>query len=70
VQRNWSPLVKEGIRSHLVGRGLFVLAFDNLEDINLIFKNGSYFMGPQGLYLNKWSPYFDPTQDVLSAVPV
>ena len=27
-------------------------------------------MGPQGLYLNKWSPDFDPTQDVPSAVPV
>ena len=25
-------------------------------------------MGPQGLYLNKWSPNFDPTQDVPSAV--
>jgi len=27
-------------------------------------------MGPQGLYLNKWSLDFDPTQDVPSAVPV
>jgi hypothetical protein len=27
-------------------------------------------MGPQGLYLNKWSPDFDPTQDVPSVVPV
>ena len=27
-------------------------------------------MGPQGLYLNKWSLEFDPNQDVPSAVPV
>eukprot|EP00253_Pinus_taeda_P028094 PITA_28094 len=27
-------------------------------------------MGPQGLYLNKWAPDFDPTQDIPSAVPV
>eukprot|EP00253_Pinus_taeda_P005679 PITA_05679 len=27
-------------------------------------------MGPQGLYLNKWSPEFDPAQDVPTAVPV
>lgn len=27
-------------------------------------------MGPQGLYLNKWNPEFDPTQDVPSAIPV
>ena len=27
-------------------------------------------MGPQGLYLNKWTLDFDPNQDVPSAVPV
>ena len=27
-------------------------------------------MGPQGLYLNKWTLDFDSTQDVPSAVPV
>lgn len=27
-------------------------------------------MGPQGLYLNKWTPDFDPTVDVPSVVPV
>ena len=27
-------------------------------------------MGPQGLYLNKWTPDFDPSLDVPSAVPV
>jgi len=46
VQRNWTPLVKEGIRGHLVGRGFYAFVFDNSEDRNLIFKNGPYFMGP------------------------
>ena len=27
-------------------------------------------MGPQGLYLNKWTPDFDPTRDVMSVVPI
>lgn len=27
-------------------------------------------MGPQGLYLNKWTPDFDPAVDVPSAVPI
>ena len=27
-------------------------------------------MGPQGIYLNKWTPDFDPTQDVPSAMHV
>jgi len=27
-------------------------------------------MGPQGLYLNKWMPDFDPSVDVPTAIPV
>lgn len=27
-------------------------------------------MGPQGLYLNKWTPDFDPAQEVPSDVPI
>lgn len=70
VKRNWIPLVKEGIKSHFVGKGFFVFVFDSGEARSLIFRSGPYFMGPQGLYLNKWSPYFDPAQDVPTAVPV
>ena len=70
TQRNWKPLIKEGVNSYFVGKGFFVFVFENPEDKGLIFRNGPYFMGPQGLYLNKWSPDFDPTQDVPSAVPV
>ena len=70
VERNWRPLVSEGIRSHFVGRGYFVFVFEEVADRDLIFQNGAYFMDPKGLYLNKWSPDFDPTQDVPSAVPV
>ena len=27
-------------------------------------------MGPQGIYLNKWTLDFDPTQDFPSAIPI
>jgi len=64
------PLVKEGIKKILVGKGLFVFVFYLIEDKNLIFRNGPYFMGPQGLYLNSWSPDFDSTQDVPLAILV
>ena len=70
VQRNWKPLVSEDIRSHFAGRGFFVFVFESAEDRDLIFRNGPYFMGPQGLYLNKWTPNLDPSQDVPSAVLV
>lgn len=70
IKRNRSPLIKEGIKSYFVGKGYFVFVFESGEDRSLIFRNGPYIMGAQGLYLNKWSLDFDPTQDVRTAIPV
>ena len=70
VQRKWCPLISYGIRNHFVGRGYYIFVFDSVEYCDLIFRNGPYFMGPHGLYLNKWTLDFDPTQDVSSAIPV
>ena len=39
-RRNWTPLVKEGIKSHFVGKGFFVFVFDSVEDRSLIFQIG------------------------------
>ena len=70
VIKNWKPLMKQNVTSHFLGRGYFLFEFISKEDKALIFRNGPYFMGPQGLYLNKWTPDFDPEEDVPSAVPV
>eukprot|EP00253_Pinus_taeda_P026058 PITA_26058 len=51
-------------------QGFFLFEFTKKEDKELIFRNGPYFMGPQGLYLNKWTSDFDPIVDVPSAVPM
>ena len=48
VQRNWRPLVSKGIRNHFVGRGFYAFVFYSVVDRDLIFRNGPYFMGPQG----------------------
>lgn len=53
-----------------MGKGFFLFEFAEKEDKELIFRNGPYFMGPPGLYLNKWTPDFDPSVDVPSAIPV
>jgi hypothetical protein len=53
-----------------VGRGFFIFEFISKEDRDLIFKSGPYFMGTQDLYLNRWTPNFDPTVDVPKEVPV
>lgn len=70
VSRNWAPLIQGKVTSYFLGRGYFLFEFSEKEDKDLIFRNGPYFMGPQGLYLNKWTPDFDPAMDVPSAVPV
>ena len=56
LQRNWRPLVTEGIQNHFVGRGYYVFVFYSVED--------------RDLYINKWTLDFDPTQDVMFAVLV
>jgi len=70
VIRNWVPLIKENVTSYFLGRGYFLFEFTSKEDKDLIFQNGPYFMGPQGLYLNNWTPDFDPIVDVPKAVLV
>jgi hypothetical protein len=44
--------------------------FTSKEDKELIFRNGPYFMGPWGLYLNKWMSDFNFAADVPSGIPV
>lgn len=52
------------------GKGYFTFHFKSKEDKDFIFRNGPYFMDSRGLYLNKWTPDFDPELDVPSVVPV
>ena len=70
VARNWAPLIKDRVTSYFLGKGFFLFEFSDKDDKDLIFQNGPYFMGPQGLYLKKWTLDFDPTVDVPTTVPV
>jgi hypothetical protein len=53
-----------------LSNNFFLFEFINKEDKDLIFRNGPYFMGTQGLYLNRWTPDFDPTTELPKEVPV
>jgi len=70
VQHNWQPLIEQKVTSVALGRGFFLFDFASKLDRDRIFRNGPYFMGPQGLYLTRWTPDFDPALDVPKAVPV
>ena len=70
VQRNWRPIISKNVASYSVGRGFFLFDFETKEDKDLIFRNGPYFMGPQGLYLNGWTPDCNPKADIPKSMPV
>jgi hypothetical protein len=70
VQRNWKPHLKQGVTCYPLSSGFFLFEFINKEDKDLIFRNGPYFMGTQGLYLNRWTPDFDPMVELPKEVPV
>jgi hypothetical protein len=70
IQRNWRSLIQSSVTCYPVGRGFFIFEFISKEDRDLIFRSGPYFMGMQGLYLNRWTPDFDPSVDVPKEVSV
>ena len=70
VERNWSDKIQGKISIRFCGRRYFTFHFETKEDKDLIFRNGPYFMDSRGLYLNKWTPDFDPELDIPNAVPV
>jgi hypothetical protein len=70
IQRNWRPLTKNSVTCYSVGKGFYIFEFISQEDRDLIFRNGPYFMGAQGLYLNRWTPNFDPALEIPKDVPV
>ena len=52
------------------GKGYFAFIFEKKEDRDLIFRNNPYFMGPRGMYLNKWDLSFNPEKDIPKAILV
>ena len=63
-------MISKNVASYSVERGYFLFHFEAKEDKELIFQNGPYFMGPQGIYLNGWMPNFDPEADIPKTIPV
>ena len=63
-------MISNRVTCYAVSRGFFLFEFISGEDRDLIFRNGPYFMSPQGLYLNRWTPDFNPVVGVPKAVSV
>jgi hypothetical protein len=54
----------------VVGMGFYVFLFEKNVDRDLIFRNGPYFMGTRGMYLNQWTPAFNAENYIPSVVPI
>ena len=70
LNKNWRTLIQGEVQQIFCGKGYFAFIFEKKEDRDLIFRNGPYFMGPIGMYLNKWDLSFNPEKDIPKAVPV
>ena len=70
LNKNWRTLIQGEVQQIFCGKGYFAFIFEKKEDRDLIFKNGPYFMGPRGMYLNKWDLSFNPEKDIPKAVLV
>lgn len=58
IRKHWKP--RGDVKLHLGAKGFFTVVFTNLEDKDMIFDGGSYFMDSAGLYMRPWRPNFVP----------
>ena len=53
LNKNWRALIQGEVQQMFCSKGYFAFIFEKKEDQDLIFRNGPYFMGLGGMYLNK-----------------
>jgi hypothetical protein len=70
LDQNWRKTIKRQLSTAFCGKGFYVFLFENKTNRDLNFRNGLYFMGTRGMYLNKWTPNFSPENDIPSIVPI
>lgn len=72
--------IRRWVRTHWATKGAvevmamanqhFMFSFSNQEDKDLIFSQGLWMFGKQGLYLQQWHPNFDPFTSKPSTAPI
>jgi hypothetical protein len=63
-------LIKGSLSHYFYGRGFYVFLFENKEHMDLIFRNRPYFYRTKSIYLNRWTPNFNPKNDLPYAIPI
>jgi hypothetical protein len=66
----WKSLLHQTFSIYPCARGFFVIDFDNQEDRYTIVEAEPWFWGSSGLFMQHWSPTFNPSTTSISTVPV
>ena len=66
----WKPLLQQTFLIYPCAWGLFVIDFDNQEDRSKIEEVGPWFWGSSSIFMQHWSPTFNPTIASISTIPV
>lgn len=61
---------KGDVKLHLGAKGFFTVVFTSLEDKDIIFYGGPYFLASTSLYTRPWKPNFVPEKETFIQVPV
>lgn len=61
---------KGDINLYARGNKLFAFLFELKEDRDAIFRDGPYFFGSRGMYLNKWMMDFNPNEGIRMMIHV
>ena len=68
IRAVWKP--KGHYDLQLGSKGFFTVIFLNMEDRNIIFEGGPYFLNSAGLFLRLWKELFNSETEDLTIAPV
>ena len=70
LEVSWKPLLSQPFSIYPSARGFFVIDFDKQGDKSTIVEVGPWFWGSSSLFMQHWSPTFNPSTISISTVLV
>jgi hypothetical protein len=70
IASEWTPLLEEEAHVRPCVKGFFVVIFSSAKDRDLIYSSGPCFWGRSGLFVQLWTPSFDPSSASIPTAPV
>ena len=64
AEKNQESLINSVMTHYFCHRGFYALLLEFKQYRDLSFRSGPYFFSNKGMYLNRWTPEFDPEYDI------